>query len=190
MDVLVITPPRSAAVRKMISKSYPGYASVDSVPLRAAQILEDGGFATGFLPLYNLFDSFSIKEDTEDITAFLKKYDPDVILQINDYYIRSRSITSYNPSLYVAYLVKKLNSNCRMILAGGHVSHLCQTVFEDSEFVDVVAVFEVEDILCNLIEQLQRDASLSRIKGNPTRAPAASKPSGSLYLRGLFKQYV
>jgi len=90
---------------------------------------------------------------------------PGVLLCENDYYIRSRSITSYNPSLYVAHLIKEINPNCRVILAGGHVSALGHTVFQDSGHIDVVALYEVEQILCDLVENLQQGKPLEEIKG-------------------------
>lgn len=164
-DVLIVTPPRSASVQKMISRSYPGYPSVDSVPLRAAQVLEDGGFTVKFLPLYNLFDNYSLKEDEKDIRIYLKECEGEVILEINDYFIRSRSIPTYHPSLHVARLAKEQNPHCSVVLAGNLVSVLGREVFTDSPHVDVVILWEVELILCDLVEHLLSGKSLHEIKG-------------------------
>ncbi|KYK33355.1 MAG: hypothetical protein AYK18_15100 [Theionarchaea archaeon DG-70] len=165
LDVLVITPPRSATVQKMISRSYPEFPSTDSVPLRAAQVLEEGGFKVQFLPLFNLFNNFSVEKDADDLSEYIGQYDTDVVLEINDYYIRSRGIPAYPASLYVAHLMKECNPNCHVILAGSHVSALRHSVFLDSQDVDVVIKLEGEAILCDLVKHLQKDGSLEEIKG-------------------------
>lgn len=165
LDVLVITPPKSADVRRMISRSYPGYPGVDSVPLRAASVLENGGFSVKFLPLYNLFYNFSPYKDTEDLIAYLAMQEADVFLLINDYYIFSRSTPSYEASLITARLIKERNSNAHIILAGNHVSSLPHAAFLDSPHVDVVVKLEGEPLYCDLVERLQKGSSLQSLKG-------------------------
>jgi anaerobic magnesium-protoporphyrin IX monomethyl ester cyclase len=165
VDVLVITPPKDASVRQMISRTYPGYSSVDSVPLRAASTLEQGGFSVGFLPLYNLFYNFSAAQDRDDVAAYVRGYDTDVYLLINDYYIPSRSSPCYEASLFLARLLKENNPNCSIALAGNHVSILPKAVFQDSQEADAVIKMEAEPILCTLVETLQKSTSLDGIRG-------------------------
>ena len=162
-DVLVITPPKDAGIRQMISRSYPGYSVVDSAALRAAAVLEEGGFKVGFLPLFNLFYNFSARLDTEDLLKYIRRYETDIVLQINDYYTFSRSTPAYEASLYVAQCIKEHNPNTRIVLAGNHVSCLPRSAFLDSQNIDVVVKMEGEPIFCGLVECLQKNASLEDV---------------------------
>lgn len=165
VDVMVVTPPKDASVRQMISRTYPGYSCVDSVPLRAASVLEGGGFSVGFLPLYNLFYNFSSVRDEDDVAVYIRRHDTDVYLLINDYYIPSRSSPCYEASLCLARLLKENNPNCSILMAGNHVSMLPKSVFRDSQEADVVIKMEAEPILCTLVEKIQKSMSPEGIKG-------------------------
>lgn len=165
VDVVVITPPKEATVRQMISRSYPGYGGVDSAPLRAAHAIEKGGFKVGFLPLFNLFYNFSVNQDTDELVEFIKEFDADIFLHINDYYIFSRSTPCYRASLHVAHLIREQNPNACNILAGNHVSVLPQDAFLDSKDVDIVVKMEGEPIFCDLIGRIQQGLPLDEVKG-------------------------
>lgn len=150
-EVLVITPPRPAALTNIITNIHPSLTQgIDSVPLRLAAVLERQ-FITGYLPLYHLqYNYYTL--DVETIRRYLQEYRPRIVILANDYFISNRTTACFPAALSIAKLCKEELPGVRTIFVGKHAIVRPLDAFSSKEpIVDMVITGEPEDFILDLV---------------------------------------
>ncbi len=163
VDVLVLTPPKKAVLRNIISHNVPPRnQGIDSIPLRLAAVVESE-FSVGFYPFsYTQYNVWEINEN--EIFDVLKIYDPKIVIVSTDYFISNRATSYFNSTLLMGKIIKKYNNNITIIATGKHCIVSSYDFFKyNNRSIDYVIRSEAELIINKLIRALLNCQSTSNI---------------------------
>jgi anaerobic magnesium-protoporphyrin IX monomethyl ester cyclase len=146
MKVCLVSPLYYSDVKSVVGVSSPplGLAYLASV------LRQDHGV--------KIIDSNILNYTIEDVERELRSFNPDVV-----------GVTSVTPSIYEAYKVaeiaKKVREDCTVILGGPHATFMPRQTLEECKYVDMIVRGEGEETTRELIEHIEKGASLREVKG-------------------------
>jgi radical SAM superfamily enzyme YgiQ (UPF0313 family) len=146
MKVCLVSPPYNSDVKSVVGVSSPplGLAYLASVLRQDHEV--------------KIIDSNILNYTIEDVERELRSFNPDVV-----------GVTSVTPSIYEAYKVaeiaKKVREDCTVILGGPHATFMPRQTLEECKYVDVIVRGEGEETTRELIEHIEKGASLREVKG-------------------------
>jgi len=146
MKVCLISPPYNSAVKSVVGVSSPplGLAYIASMLRQNHEV--------------KIIDSNILNYTLEDVEKELQSFNPDIV-----------GITSVTPSIYEAYKVaetaKKVNEDCTVVLGGPHATFMPKRTMEECKYIDVIVKGEGEETTKELIENIEKGASLNEVKG-------------------------
>lgn len=146
MKICLISPPYNSAVKSTVGVSSPplGLAYIASVLRRDHEV--------------KIIDSGILNYTLEDVEREIRSFNPDIV-----------GITSTTPSIYEAYKVaetaKKVNEDCTVVLGGPHVTFMPRRTLEECKYVDIIVKGEGEETTKELVEKIEKGASLNEVKG-------------------------
>ena len=146
MNVLLISPPTTSAVKSVVGATGPplGLAYLASI------IREEHNV--------RIVDSLAENFSYEDVEKVIKRYDPDVI--------GITSTTSMIPDAYaIAEVAKRYNENVKIVMGGPHVTFLPERTFKECPYIDFIVRGEGELTFKELIDALEKDKDPSNILG-------------------------
>jgi radical SAM superfamily enzyme YgiQ (UPF0313 family) len=105
-----------------------------------------------------IIDSNILNYTIGDVERELRSFNPDVV-----------GITSVTPSIYEAYKVaetaKKVREDCIVVLGGPHATFMPRQTMEECKYIDIIVKGEGEETTRELIENIEKGASLKGVKG-------------------------
>ena len=146
MKVCLVSPPYNSDVKSVVGVSSPplGLAYLASVLRQDHEV--------------KIIDSNILNYTIEDVERELRSFNPDVV-----------GVTSVTPSIYEAYKVaeiaKKVREDCTVILGGPHATFMPRQTLEECKYVDMIVRGEGEETTRELIEHIEKGASLREVKG-------------------------
>jgi radical SAM superfamily enzyme YgiQ (UPF0313 family) len=146
MKICLISPPYNSAVKSVAGVSSPplGLAYIASVLRQSHEV--------------KIVDSNILNYTIRDVERELRSFNPDVV-----------GITSVTPSIYEAYKVaetaKKVREDCIVILGGPHATFMPRQTMEECKYIDIIVRGEGEEATRELIENIEKGAPLSEVKG-------------------------
>ncbi|MEM3697753.1 MAG: radical SAM protein [Candidatus Bathyarchaeia archaeon] len=146
MKVCLISPPYNSEAKSVVGVSSPplGLAYIASMLRQNHEV--------------KIIDSNILNYSLEDVEREMRSFNPDVV-----------GITSVTPSIYGAYKVaetaKKVKENCTVVLGGPHATFMPRRTMEECKYVDIIVRGEGEETTRELIETIEKGASLNEVKG-------------------------
>jgi radical SAM superfamily enzyme YgiQ (UPF0313 family) len=146
MKVCLISPPYNSAVKSVVGISSPplGLAYIASVLRQSHEV--------------KIIDSNILNYTIGDVEEELRSFSPDIV-----------GITSVTPSIYEAYKVaetaKKVREDCTVVLGGPHATFMPRQTMEECKNIDIIVRGEGEETTRELIENIEKGASLNEVKG-------------------------
>jgi len=146
MKICLISPPYNSAVKSVVGVSSPplGLAYIASVLRQNPEV--------------KIIDSNILNYTIGDVEEELRSFNPDVV-----------GITSVTPSIYEAYKVaetaKKVRVDCTVVLGGPHATFMPRQTMEECKYIDIIVRGEGEETTKELIENIEKGASLNEVKG-------------------------
>jgi len=146
MRVCLISPPYSSAVKSAIGTTSPplGLAYLASVLRRNHEV--------------RIIDANILDYSLEDVRRELKTFHPDIV-----------GITSVTPSIPRAFdtarIAKEVNENCTVVMGGPHVTFLPEESMRECRYIDVIVRGEGERTTEELVNTIEKDDSLRKVKG-------------------------
>jgi len=146
MKVCLISPPYNSAVKSVVGVSSPplGLAYIASMLKQNHEV--------------KIIDSNILNYTLEDVERELRSFNPDIV-----------GVTSVTPSIYEAYkvaeTVKKVNEDCIVVLGGPHATFTSKQTLKECKHIDIIVKGEGEAITKELIEKIEKGASLNEVKG-------------------------
>jgi radical SAM superfamily enzyme YgiQ (UPF0313 family) len=146
MKICLISPPYNSAVKSVVGVSSPplGLAYIASVLRQNPEV--------------KIIDSNILNYTIGDVEEELRSFNPDVV-----------GITSVTPSIYEAYKVaetaKKVREDCTVVLGGPHATFMPRQTMEECKYIDIIVRGEGEETTKELIENIEKGASLNEVKG-------------------------
>ena len=146
MKICLISPPYNSAVKSVVGVSSPplGLAYIASVLRQNPEV--------------KIIDSNILNYTIGDVEEELRSFNPDVV-----------GITSVTPSIYEAYKVaetaKKVRDDCTVVLGGPHATFMPRQTMEECKYIDIIVRGEGEETTKELIENIEKGASLNEVKG-------------------------
>jgi len=146
MKICLISPPYNSAVKSVVGVSSPplGLAYIASMLRQSHEV--------------KIVDSNILNYTIRDVERELRSFNPDVV-----------GITSVTPSIYEAYKVaetaKKVREDCKVVLGGPHATFMPRQTMEECKYIDIIVKGEGEETTRELIENIEKGAPLSEVKG-------------------------
>jgi radical SAM superfamily enzyme YgiQ (UPF0313 family) len=146
MKICLISPPYNSAVKSVVGASPPplGLAYIASMLRQSHEV--------------KIIDSNILNYTIGDVERELRSFNPDVV-----------GITSVTPSIYEAYKVaetaKKVREDCIVVLGGPHATFTPRQTMEECKYIDIIVKGEGEETTRELIENIEKGASLKGVKG-------------------------